>query len=102
MAKKEAQDKRVDQAQRVQTQNSAKKNNSKKNNKEIIKRDIILAYALENALAHEGRAQGGAVIPKLFQAGLKKEQIKDVIKDVNETITKVNLMKKEEQETEFA
>jgi glutamyl-tRNA synthetase len=74
---------------------------SKKNNKEIIKHEIILAYALENAVSHEGKAQQGAVIPKLFQAGLKKEQIKDVIKDVQDAVNKVNKMKPEEQAKEF-
>ena len=74
---------------------------SAKNSKEIIPKDKILAYSLENALSHDGQAQSGSVLPKLFQEGLKKEQIKDIMKDVNEIVHKVNSMKKEEQEKEY-
>ncbi|MEM2956460.1 MAG: glutamate--tRNA ligase [Candidatus Pacearchaeota archaeon] len=80
----------------------AKRANSKeKKVKEIIKHDIILAYALENAIIHDGKAQINAVISKLFQVGLKKEQIKDVIKDVQSIVNKVNTMTREEQAKEF-
>ena len=67
----------------------------------IIKPEIILAYTLENAVSHEGKAQSGSVIPKLFQVGLKKEHVKDVIKDVQDAVNKVNKMKPEEQAKEF-
>jgi glutamyl-tRNA synthetase len=90
MVKKAVQDKRV------QVQSSAKKPA-----KEIIKHEIILAYALENAVSHEGKAQQGAIIPKLFQVGLKKEHIKDIVKDVQVIVNKVNAMKPEEQTEEF-
>lgn len=73
----------------------------KKEAKPIISKEKILAYALENAISHEGKAQINAVIPKLFQEGLKKESIKDVMKDVNEAVQKVNSLKKEEQEKEY-
>ena len=80
--------------------NNSKKE-AKKAEKEIIKGEIILAYALENAISHGGKAQQGAVIPKLFQIGLKKEQVKDVIKNVQEAVDNVNKMTKEQQEKEF-
>ena len=35
----------------------------------------ILAYGLDNAILHEGRCQEGAIIGKLFQEGLKKEEL---------------------------
>ncbi len=69
--------------------------------KEIIKKELILAYALENAVLHEGKAQLNSVLPKLFQVGLKKEQIKDVIKDVQESVNKINGMKLEQQQKEL-
>jgi glutamyl-tRNA synthetase len=66
-----------------------------------IPSEKILAYALENAIAHEGKAQTGAVLPKLFQEGLKKEKIKEIMPAVNDAIKKVNSMKKAEQEAEY-
>jgi len=69
--------------------------------KRLIKEEVILAYALENAIAHEGKAQVGAIIPKLFQAGLKKENIKEIMPSVNKIVKKVNSMKPEEREKEY-
>jgi len=69
--------------------------------KEIISKEKILAYALENAVLHEGKAQLNSVIPKLFQEGLKKENVKDVIKDVQDAVNKVSRMPKAEQEKEY-
>lgn len=73
----------------------------KKEAKPVISREKILAYALENAVSHEGKAIAGAVLPKLFQEGLKKEHIKDVMKDIDEILKKVNSMKKEDQKKEY-
>ncbi|MEK6885081.1 MAG: glutamate--tRNA ligase family protein [Nanoarchaeota archaeon] len=50
----------------------------------------IRAYSLKNAIAHEGKAQTGAVISSLFHEGLKKEQVKDTIKQINQTIKEIN------------
>ena len=49
----------------------------------------IYAYALENALIF-GKAKESAVLPKLFQHGLKKEQIKDVMPEIQEKVKEVN------------
>ena len=38
------------------------------------------AYALKNALAHEGKAQPGAVISSLFHEGLEKDEVKKILK----------------------
>jgi len=62
---------------------------------------IIQAYALKNAIDHEGKAVVGSVIPGLFNHGLTKEKIKDVMKDVNEVIKEVNSWDIEKQKTEF-
>lgn len=61
----------------------------------------IEAYALANALAHEGKAQVGAVLPKLFQEGLQKEHIKEVMPSIQQVVKKVNSMKLEEQQKKF-
>lgn len=61
----------------------------------------IEAYALANAIAHGGKAQAGAVLPKLFQEGLKKEQIKEVMPLIQKIIKQVNAMKKDAQEKRF-
>src|SRR3989344_1769355 len=61
----------------------------------------ILAYALKNAIEHEGNAVEGSVISALFHEGLEKSQIKDVIRQIKECVRKVNLMKPEEQIKEY-
>ena len=59
------------------------------------------AYALKNAIAYEGKAQQGAVISGLFAEGLKKEQVKDIIKEVSKIVSEVNKLSLEEQKKEF-
>jgi len=60
------------------------------------------AYALKNAIAHEGRAQTGSVISALFNEGLKKEEVKKYVKEINKIIFDVNRLSLEEQEKEFS
>jgi glutamyl-tRNA synthetase len=59
------------------------------------------AYALKNALAHEGKAQMGAVVSGLFAEGLKKSEMGKFAKDINEVISEVNKLSEEEQNSEF-
>lgn len=59
------------------------------------------AYALKNALAHEGKAQQGAVISSLFHEGLKKEDIPKNIKEISKIISEINKLSLEEQQKEF-
>ncbi|HTZ41762.1 MAG TPA: glutamate--tRNA ligase family protein [Candidatus Omnitrophota bacterium] len=61
----------------------------------------IRAYALKNAIAHEGKAQSGAVISSLFHEGLKKEDVKKYIKDINKVLSEINKLSIGEQEKEF-
>jgi len=61
----------------------------------------IKGYALKNALAHQGNANQGAVISGLFAEGLKKDKVKDVIKDVSKIVSEVNKLSLEEQKKEF-
>ena len=60
----------------------------------------IYAYALENALLHE-KAISGAVLPKLFQHGLQKEEIKDVMPLINEAVNKINKLSLEDKNKKF-
>jgi len=66
-----------------------------------IKNNVIKAYALENAIKHEGKANQGAILAGLFAEGLQKSEIKDYIPKIQEIIQTVNTMSTEEQEKEF-
>ena len=46
----------------------------------------IRAHALKNALSHEGKAQAGSVISAMFNEGMKKEDVKKYVKDINKTV----------------
>ncbi|MFZ5955514.1 MAG: glutamate--tRNA ligase [Nanoarchaeota archaeon] len=67
----------------------------------MIKKEIIQAYALDNAIAHNGKANPGAVINSLFVEGLKKEEIKDVSREVQKIIEEVNSWTTEKRAEEF-
>ncbi len=59
------------------------------------------AYALKNALSHEGQAKQGSVISALFNEGLEKSEMKTYDKKINKIISEVNHLQVEEQEKEF-
>jgi glutamyl-tRNA synthetase len=61
----------------------------------------IKAYALKNAISHEGRAIQGSVISSLFHEGLKKEDVKKYIKDISKAVNEINALSIEEQIKEF-
>jgi glutamyl-tRNA synthetase len=61
----------------------------------------IKAYALKNALAHEGKAQAGSVISALFNEGLKKDEVKEYVKDINKIISEINKLSMDKQQKEF-
>ncbi|MEK6933711.1 MAG: glutamate--tRNA ligase [Nanoarchaeota archaeon] len=60
----------------------------------------IRAYALKNALEF-GKSNSGKVLPKLFQHGLRKEEIGSIMPLVNRIVEDVNGLSKEEAESEF-
>lgn len=64
-------------------------------------KEKIKAYALKNALAHDGKANQGAVISALFNEGLKKEEVKEVIPLINEVIKDISKLSLDKQEKEF-
>jgi len=59
------------------------------------------AYALKNAISYNGKCNSGAVISGLFNEGLKKENIKEYSKKINEIVNEVNNLTVEEQEKEL-
>ena len=62
-------------------------------------KDLILKYALQNAVRYEGKANIGAVIGKVLSEKPKlKGKIKEISKGIQEVIKKVNSMSLEEQE----
>jgi glutamyl-tRNA synthetase len=61
----------------------------------------ILAYALENAILHDGKAQPNAVLGKLFLEGLKKEQVREVMPEIIRIVSQVNKKGKDEQASQF-
>lgn len=63
----------------------------------MIDKKIIKAYALKNAVEHEGKAVAGSVISGLFNHGLTKDKIKDIMPFVNEVLKEINSFSIEEQ-----
>ena len=61
----------------------------------------IKAYALKNAIAYGGKANPGSVISSLFNEGLEKSEVKDVMPKINEIISEISKLSLEEQEKEF-
>jgi len=72
-----------------------------KMSKPNIKPEKILAYALKNAVEHDGKCQAGSVLSPLFAEGLEKTQVKDIMPQVNEAVAKVNKMSLDEQRAEY-
>ena len=59
------------------------------------------AYALKNALAHDGKSQIGPVISALFNEGLKKNEAGKYVKKISEIVREVNSLSLGEQKKEF-
>lgn len=60
----------------------------------------IRAYALRNAIEH-GTAVVGKVLPKLFNHGLKKEEIGKLMPEINKIVSEVNKLSGAEKEKEY-
>jgi len=87
-------------AEKAMKETKKTKKEQAKNGK--ISDEIIKAYSLKNAVEHDGKAIVGSVISGLFAAGLKKEEIKDIIMRVNLIVNDVNKMPLETQKQELA
>ena len=66
-----------------------------------IDKKIIKAYALKNAVEHGGKAVSGSVISGLFNHGLSKEGIKDIMPTLNAILKEVNVLSIDKQEKEY-
>ncbi|MBI2042867.1 glutamate--tRNA ligase [Candidatus Pacearchaeota archaeon] len=62
---------------------------------------LALAYALKNALSHDGKCQQSSVLSALFNEGLKKNEVGKHAKTISEIVRDVNSLNIEEQEKEF-
>jgi glutamyl-tRNA synthetase len=67
-----------------------------------IDKEVIKAYALENAIKYKGEANQGAVLAGLFSEGLEKSKIKDIIPTIQKVIKEVNKLSQETQIEEFS
>jgi len=61
----------------------------------------IRAYSLKNALSHKGKANPGAVVSALFNEGLEKKDVKEVMLEINKIIKEISKLSLEKQEREF-
>jgi glutamyl-tRNA synthetase len=64
-------------------------------------KDVAKAYALKNALSHNGKATQGAVIAGLFNVGLKREDVGKYSKDIQKIIDEVNSMAPTDQVMDY-
>jgi glutamyl-tRNA synthetase len=62
-----------------------------------ISKDVIKAYALENAIKYGGKANQGAVLAGLFAEGLEKSKVKETMPKIQEVLREVNKMTLEKQ-----
>ena len=63
--------------------------------------DKIRAYALKNAVAYGGKANPGAVVSALFNEGLEKSSVKDVMPKIQKEIREIGKLDSKEQKKEL-
>ncbi|MEK6835128.1 MAG: glutamate--tRNA ligase [Nanoarchaeota archaeon] len=65
-------------------------------------KDLILKYTLKNASDYNGKANFNSVLGKILSENPKlKENIKDLVKEINKTIKEVNSLSLEEQKSKL-
>ena len=67
-----------------------------------IDKEIIKAYALENAIKYKGKANQGAVLSGLFAEGLEKSKIKNIMPAIKKVLQEVNNLSLEKQQEQFS
>ena len=67
-----------------------------------ISKKLVQAYALENAIKHEGKPNQGAILAGLFAEGLQKSQIKETIPLIQSVIKEVSKLSPEKQKEQFS
>ncbi|MEK6907249.1 MAG: glutamate--tRNA ligase [Nanoarchaeota archaeon] len=66
-------------------------------------KDLILKYALKNAFDYNGKANFQAVLGKILNEKPElRQNIKEIAKEINDVIKKVNLMSLEQQKKEIS
>ena len=100
-AKPKAEEKLVIKEAAREAKAPEKKEEVKKTQRRASFEEKIFAYALENAVEHDGKSMPNAVLGKLFQEGLKKDKIKEVMPKIQEATSKVNSMSLNDQKAEF-
>jgi glutamyl-tRNA synthetase len=60
----------------------------------------IMGYALKNAIEY-GKADAGKIMPKLFNHGLEKDMIKEIMPEIISKVTEVNKLSEEGKEIAF-
>jgi len=68
--------------------------------KELDKK--ILAYALKNAIEHNGKSNSQFVLRSLFHEGLKKDAIKTTLSKIQKTVNKINSLSLEKQKKQYS
>lgn len=63
--------------------------------------EVIKAYALKNAIEHNGKAVAGSVVNSLFNEGLKKTGIKKIMPKIQEVLREINKLSVDKQKKEF-
>ena len=66
-----------------------------------MKKELIKAYTLKNAIAHDGKAMQGPVISSLFNEGLKRSEMSKYGKIISEIIKEINSLSLDEQKKQF-
>jgi glutamyl-tRNA synthetase len=66
-----------------------------------MEKELIRAYALKNAISYGGKANPGSVVSALFNEGLEKSKVKEVMPKINEVIEEISKMSFDEQKKEF-
>ncbi|MEM0465613.1 MAG: glutamate--tRNA ligase family protein [Candidatus Pacearchaeota archaeon] len=66
-----------------------------------VDKKYIYAYTLKNAIEHSGKAVLNSVIAGLFNHGLTKDKIKEIIPEVNSVLKEVNSWDLTKQKSEF-
>ena len=61
----------------------------------------IRAYALRNAIHYEGKANSGSVVSALFNEGLEKEEVKEIMPKIQKAIEEISKFSSEQREKEF-
>lgn len=61
----------------------------------------IKAYALKNAIQYKGKANPGSIVSSLFNEGLEKSNVKEVMPKIEETIAEISKLSVEEMQKEY-